>query len=56
MQVMKHSELDHWKLYLVDWGYNTESERRAAKETGRVSVIDKAELERLADSQEKLAM
>jgi len=47
---MGQHNLDRWKLYLVDWGYNTASERRAAKETGRVAVIDKSDLERLAGS------
>jgi hypothetical protein len=47
-QVIEHNNLDDWKLYLVEWGYNTASERQAARETGRVEVIDKAALEKLA--------
>lgn len=32
-------ELNHWKLYLVDWGYNTEQERARARENARITVI-----------------
>lgn len=32
-----------WKLYLVDWGYNTAEERARAASNPRIAVIDKAE-------------
>ena len=31
--------LDAWQLYLVDWGYNTEDERKRANSNERISVI-----------------
>lgn len=39
-KVEKISDLDHWNLYIVDWGYNTAPEREAAAANPRVSVID----------------
>ncbi len=37
-------ELAAWALYLVDWGYNTEAERRRAAADPRVQVVDLAGL------------
>lgn len=49
LQVIAEDDLKAWELYLVDWGYNTAAERQAAHETGRVHVIDKAALEKIAN-------
>ena len=38
--VCKVSELDQVQLYLVDWGYNTEEQRNAAKAHKRIKLID----------------
>jgi hypothetical protein len=40
MQVAKLNALKDWKLYLVDWGYNTAAERARAVANPRISVID----------------
>jgi hypothetical protein len=48
LQVAKHDELKDWRLYLVDWGYNTEAERRAAAENGGIQVITIDEFQQLA--------
>ena len=39
--------LDAWKLYLVDWGYNTPEERAAAAAHPRITVLDVAAFRRL---------
>jgi hypothetical protein len=31
--------LDQWRLYLVDWGYNTPEERERAAANPRIQVI-----------------
>ena len=31
--------MSRWKLYLVDWGYNTEEERERARRNGRIEVV-----------------
>lgn len=49
MQVCKVAELDHWHLYLVDWGYNTEQERETAGKNKRIRVVDMAQLQNAAD-------
>lgn len=36
---MQVPELSHWKLYLVNWGYNTEEERERAERNPRIEVI-----------------
>lgn len=33
-----------WRLYLVDWGYNTAAERERARKSGRVRVVSVGEL------------
>ena len=38
-KVCKASDLDDWELYLVDWGYNTASERARAAANPRIEVI-----------------
>ncbi|KAK9839422.1 hypothetical protein WJX81_001239 [Elliptochloris bilobata] len=43
-KVAKVPELDAWKLYLVDWGYNTVMERARAAADPRVEVVDLAAL------------
>lgn len=47
-QVSKVPELSEWRLYLVDWGYNTEIERHRAQQTGRIEVISVEDFQRLA--------
>lgn len=42
-QVCKEPHLAHWKLYLVDWGYNTPEERTRAAANPRVQVINAQE-------------
>ena len=46
-QVAKVEDLSSWKLYLVDWGYNTVPERMRAAANPRITVIDKAEFAQL---------
>ena len=41
---MKISDLDHWKLYLVDWGYNTREERSRAAANPRIQVVKRDQL------------
>lgn len=43
---LKH--LSDWKLYLVDWGYNTEKERERARNNERIRVITIDEFKKLA--------
>eukprot|EP00899_Mesostigma_viride_P009694 jgi/Mesvir1/18726/Mv01239-RA.1 len=38
--VIKVKELDIWRLYLGNWGYNTPEERKQAEDTPRIEVID----------------
>ena len=40
-QVSKLPELAAWKLYLVDWGYNTDAERRRAADDPRITLLSK---------------
>lgn len=37
----KVEELNQWQLYLVDWGYNTEAERRRAAADPRITLLSK---------------
>ncbi len=46
MQVIAEEDLKSWSLYLVDWGYNTAAEQKAAKNTGRIYIVDKQGLEK----------
>ena len=39
VQVAKLDSLRRYQLFLVDWGYNTEEERRQAAANGRIEVI-----------------
>ena len=39
----KVAELDKWQLYLVDWGYNTEAERRRAAADPRITLLNKGD-------------
>ena len=32
--------LDEYRLYLVDWGYNTESEKQYARDSERIELIN----------------
>jgi hypothetical protein len=34
--------LDNYALYLVDWGYNTDSEKQYARESNRIELINAA--------------
>jgi hypothetical protein len=40
-QVCKDPSLLSWKLFLVDWGYNTVSERQRAATNPRIEVINR---------------
>ncbi len=44
LQVLKVRELEHWKLYLVDWGYNTREERARATSHPRIQVVKRDQL------------
>ncbi len=48
LQVAAMQELDHYRLYLVDWGYNTAAERAAAEANERIEVINIARFSQLA--------
>ncbi|KAK9800246.1 hypothetical protein WJX73_005837 [Symbiochloris irregularis] len=48
-KVCKVAELDHWHLYLVDWGYNTEQERSTAGKNKRISVVNMERLQKAAE-------
>ncbi|WP_016950352.1 HAD family hydrolase [Anabaena sp. PCC 7108] len=37
--VQQQSDLDHVKLFLADWGYNTQPEREAGKNDSRIQLI-----------------
>ncbi|MFM6157521.1 MAG: HAD family hydrolase, partial [Sphaerospermopsis kisseleviana] len=37
--VQQQSDLDHVKLFLADWGYNTQAEREAGKNDPRIKLI-----------------
>ena len=50
-QVLKINELDHWKLYLVDWGYNTREERARATSHPRIQVVKRDQLALAMSSQ-----
>lgn len=39
-QVDKLEQLSPYRLYLVDWGYNTEAERQQAAANQRIEVVD----------------
>ncbi|MFM7365512.1 MAG: HAD family hydrolase [Cuspidothrix sp.] len=41
--VQQQSDLDHVKLFLGDWGYNTETEREAGKNDPRIQLISLAD-------------
>ncbi|KAL3135304.1 hypothetical protein ABBQ32_007501 [Trebouxia sp. C0010 RCD-2024] len=43
-KVCQVKELDHWMLYLVDWGYNTKQERAQAADNPRIHVVNHQEL------------
>lgn len=43
-KVCQVKELDHWSLYLVDWGYNTQQERDRASKHPRVHVVNQHQL------------
>lgn len=47
-KVAAMQELDHWRLYLVDWGYNTAPERAVAEANQRIEVVDIARFSQLA--------
>lgn len=48
IQVAKLEQFSHWKLYLVDWGYNTKAERERAERNDRIQVISIKEFEELS--------
>ena len=45
MQVSKVRELEHWQLYLVDWGYNTAAERKQAAHNSRIKTLDMSQFQ-----------
>jgi hypothetical protein len=49
-QVCEIKELEHWTLYLVDWGYNTKQERERAAKNPRVHVVNHEQLSRAINS------
>ncbi len=40
---MRQQNLDDWKLYLVDWGYNTLEERQRAEANPRIQLLSLGE-------------
>jgi hypothetical protein len=50
VQVAKQPECDKWKLFLVDWGYNTPREREKTAANPRIEVIDLSKFKTLAGS------
>jgi phosphoglycolate phosphatase-like HAD superfamily hydrolase len=55
-KVAAQPDLDAWRLYLVDWGYNTREERaRAAASGGRIRVVSAHEFGLLASEAEAAA-
>ena len=46
-RVTRDVRLDDWRLLLVDYGYNTEEERRRCGDDGRMEVIGLEEFCRL---------
>lgn len=44
-QVCKDKDLGSWHLYLVNWGYNTGSERDRAQTNERIAVVDMPQLQ-----------
>ena len=51
-QVAKLPSLEQYHLYLVDWGYNTQQERRRAAANERIAVVDIQQFMRLAGAAE----
>ncbi|WP_159783079.1 HAD family hydrolase [Sodalinema gerasimenkoae] len=49
--VAEHEDLNAVKLYLADWGYNTESMRNMAKHDERITVISLQQFEALIVNQ-----
>jgi len=49
-KVEKESTLDAWNLYLVDWGYNVQSERDEATASGRINMVDIAQFRSVIDA------
>ncbi|XP_078175357.1 ribosomal RNA small subunit methyltransferase G isoform X2 [Carex rostrata] len=41
--VIKEPALNQWNLYLGTWGYNTENERKEAREISRIKLVDISE-------------
>jgi hypothetical protein len=46
-QVTKAAGAEAWRLYLVDWGYNTPAERQAAAADPRITVVDIQDFQQL---------
>ncbi|EFN54892.1 hypothetical protein CHLNCDRAFT_24112 [Chlorella variabilis] len=51
-KVAKLPSLEQYHLYLVDWGYNTQQERRRAAANERIAVVDIQQFMRLAGAAE----
>lgn len=49
-KVCQVKELEHWTLYLVDWGYNTHQEREQAAKNPRVHVVNHDQLSKAISS------
>ena len=50
VQVCADSKLAAWNLYLVDWGYNTEDERKRASQNDRIHIINHSQFSTLLES------
>lgn len=46
-KVARDPRLGDWRLYLVDWGYNTPEERARAQASDRIQLISRAQFGRL---------
>lgn len=49
-KVEKDEGVDEYRLYLVDWGYNTESEKQYARDSERIELINSARFSELMTS------
>jgi hypothetical protein len=49
-KIEKDKDLEDYHLYLVDWGYNTESEKQYARDSTRIELINSARFGELLQS------
>lgn len=50
-KVSQQSEFDVWSLYLADWGYNTDKERKRAEANPRITVFGLTDFNALLDGE-----